>query len=70
MNKTEAYAFSGRITLGSTFGVSLAATTGCSKQVEVRYVYTARGFACGTKSYPLRDTARGVIADTANRGNR
>jgi hypothetical protein len=36
----------------------------------VTYAYTAKGFACGTNGYPLRTTARGVVADATNRGNR
>jgi hypothetical protein len=70
MNKTESYTFSDGITLGSTFGISLAATTGYTHEADIKYVYTAYGWACGTKSYPLRDTARGVVADATRRGNR
>jgi hypothetical protein len=70
MNKTEAYTFSDGITLGSTFGISLAATTGYSHEADIKYAYTAYGWACGTKSHPLRDTARGVVADATRRGNR
>ncbi len=70
MNKTESYTFTQGIDLGSTFGINLAATTGYSKQARVTYAYTANGFACGTNGYPLRTTARGVVADATNRGNR
>ena len=70
MNKTESYTFTQGIDLGSTFGINLAATTGYSKQAMVIYAYTAKGFACGTNGYPLRTTARGVVADATNRGNR
>jgi hypothetical protein len=70
MNRTEAYTFFDGINLGSLFGIELAATTGYTKQAQISYVYSANGFACGTKSYPLRSTARGVVADATKRGNR
>jgi hypothetical protein len=69
MNKTESYTFSQGIDLGSTFGINLATTTGYSKQAMVAYAYSANGFACGTNGYPLRATARGVVADATKRGN-
>jgi hypothetical protein len=70
MKKTESYTFSDGINLGSTFGISLAATTGYSQEAEIKYVYSATAWACGTKSYPLRDTAHGVVADATIHGNR
>lgn len=70
MDRTEAYTFSDGINLGRLFGIDLAATTGDTKQAQISYVYSANGFACGTKSYPLRSTARGVVADPASHGNR
>ena len=69
MNKTEAYTFADGINLGSTFGINLAATTGYSKEADISYHYTKLGFACGTKGKPLRQTARGVVADATIRGN-
>ena len=54
----------------STFGISLATTTGYMHEIDIKYSYSAAGWACGTKNFPLRDTARGVVADATRRGNR
>jgi hypothetical protein len=70
MCKTESYTFGDGIDLGGTLYIDLAATTGYTHQAEISIHYPAKGCACGTKSYPLRDVARGVVADATVHGNR
>jgi hypothetical protein len=69
MYKTESYTYGDGIDLEGTFGIDLAAATGYTHQAEISIHYPAKGWACGTKSYPLRDVARGVVADASVHGN-
>jgi hypothetical protein len=72
MDKTQSFTFSDGINLQDVFGISLSATTGYSHAAEIVYRYTAKAWACGTHSYPLRadDAAHGVVADATGHGNR
>lgn len=69
MDRTKATTFGDGITLGGTFGIDLAATTGFSHEAYVKYHYSAKGYACGVKGKPLAQTARSVVADATVRGN-
>jgi hypothetical protein len=72
MTRTQSYTFSSGIDLQATFGISLSTLTGYTTEAAVAYRYTASGYACGTKNYPLRtdDTAHGLVADAKVSGNR
>lgn len=70
MNRTQSYTFSSGINLEATFGISLSTVTGYTTEAAVKYTYTTTAYACGTRNYPLRDTAHGLIADAKVSGNR
>lgn len=72
MNRTQSYTFFSGINLQAAFGINLATLTGYTTEAAVKYTYTANGYACGTRNYPLRtdDTAHGVVADARHSGNR
>jgi hypothetical protein len=69
LNRTQAFTFSDGLDLQDTVGISLAAKTGYSSTASIQYNYSQNGDACGTANYPLRDTARGVVADATSSGN-
>jgi hypothetical protein len=69
MNKTQAFTFSGGLDLQETYGISLATTTGYLTTASVENDFPDADYACGTASYPLRDTAKGVVADSSSSGN-
>jgi hypothetical protein len=69
VNRTQAFTFSDGLDLQDTYGISLAATTGYSSTASIEYDFPDADYACGTASYPLRDTAHGVVADASSSGN-
>ncbi len=68
--RTSAYTGSAPDAPVALIVLSLSTLTGYTKLASIKYVFTAKGYACGMKGFPLRKTAHGVVADAKKSGNK